>query len=121
MGPSMTRRHSQNESSQRAGDAVERVRQRILRHFNTTPQQYDVVFTANATRALKLVGEAFLWTDAVVVHCDVARWPTVREVDWVQPQAELRPLRAETILLTCMSVWAYVSKWEAQADLAEAL
>ena len=55
--------HSQNESSQRAGDAVERVRQRVLRHFNTTPQQYDVVFTANATGALKLVGEAFPWTD----------------------------------------------------------
>jgi molybdenum cofactor sulfurtransferase len=52
--------HSQNESSQRAGEAVERVRQLVLKHFNA-PQGYSVVFTANASAALKLVGEAFPW------------------------------------------------------------
>lgn len=32
---------------------------RILHHFNADPSEYSVVFTANATAALKLLGETF--------------------------------------------------------------
>lgn len=56
--------HSQNESSTRASDALRRAREATLRHFNTSAQQYDIIFTANATAALKLVGESFPWSDS---------------------------------------------------------
>lgn len=38
---------------------VERAREAVLEHFNADPAEYDVVFTANASGALKLVGEAY--------------------------------------------------------------
>ncbi|XP_055912772.1 molybdenum cofactor sulfurase 3 [Eupeodes corollae] len=41
------------------GDLVDQVRFRILNHFNTDANNYSVVFTANATAALKLAGECF--------------------------------------------------------------
>ncbi|XP_075155094.1 molybdenum cofactor sulfurase [Haematobia irritans] len=40
-------------------DLVDQVRYRILSHFNADPSVYNVVFTANATASLKLVGESF--------------------------------------------------------------
>lgn len=41
------------------GDLVDQVRFRILNHFNIDSNNYAVVFTANATAALKMVGEYF--------------------------------------------------------------
>ncbi|XP_004529791.1 molybdenum cofactor sulfurase isoform X1 [Ceratitis capitata] len=41
------------------GDIIDQARYRILQHFNTDATEYAVVFTANATAALKLVGECF--------------------------------------------------------------
>ncbi|XP_037932226.1 molybdenum cofactor sulfurase 3-like, partial [Teleopsis dalmanni] len=41
------------------GDLVDQVRYRILNHFNTDATEYNVIFTANATAALKLVAETF--------------------------------------------------------------
>jgi selenocysteine lyase/cysteine desulfurase len=38
---------------------VERARERVLRWLDADPEAYVVVFTANATAALKLVGEAY--------------------------------------------------------------
>jgi selenocysteine lyase/cysteine desulfurase len=38
---------------------LERARQYVLRFFNASPQDYILVFTANASGALKLVGESF--------------------------------------------------------------
>ncbi|KAJ1967104.1 hypothetical protein H4R34_006429, partial [Dimargaris verticillata] len=46
---------------QRTADCVQWVRSRILETFNTTELDYSVVFTANATAGLKLVGESFPW------------------------------------------------------------
>lgn len=36
-------------------------RLRVLKHFDASPDDYEVVFTQNATAALRLVGEAFPW------------------------------------------------------------
>ena len=36
---------------------------RVLRFFNASPDEFDVVFVANATAAIKLVAEAFRDTD----------------------------------------------------------
>jgi selenocysteine lyase/cysteine desulfurase len=54
--------HSHNPSSQRMTDLVERVRARILAFFNASPDDYIAIFTANASGALKLVGESYPFT-----------------------------------------------------------
>ncbi|KAG9355853.1 hypothetical protein JZ751_000695 [Albula glossodonta] len=37
---------------------------KILQHFNTSPEEYTVVFTSGSTAALKLVAESFPWKAA---------------------------------------------------------
>lgn len=51
--------HSASLSSQRSTLEVEDVRIRLLQFFHADPEHFDFVFTANATAAIKLVGEAF--------------------------------------------------------------
>ncbi|XP_026801265.3 molybdenum cofactor sulfurase isoform X2 [Pangasianodon hypophthalmus] len=60
--------HSLNPSSKMTHDTVERVRYRILEHFNTSPEEYSVIFTAGCTAALKLVADSFPWTSASDEH-----------------------------------------------------
>ncbi len=51
--------HSANPTSLAMTDLVENTRKYILKYFNTNPNEYVAVFTANASGALKLVGEAY--------------------------------------------------------------
>ncbi|MDD4857916.1 MAG: aminotransferase class V-fold PLP-dependent enzyme [Candidatus Krumholzibacteria bacterium] len=51
--------HSTNPSSAVSTDYVERCRHRILKFFNASPDEYVPIFTANATHALKLIGEGY--------------------------------------------------------------
>ncbi len=51
--------HSQNPTSRRSGALLAEARSAVLRHFGADPAEYAAVFTANATSALRLVGEAF--------------------------------------------------------------
>jgi len=51
--------HSQNPTSLLATEYVETARQRILQFFNADPDEYEVIFTSNASGALKLVGESY--------------------------------------------------------------
>ena len=51
--------HSTNPASAPITEGVARCRARILDFFNASPEEYTVVFTANASHALKLVGEAY--------------------------------------------------------------
>ncbi|XP_034537125.1 molybdenum cofactor sulfurase [Notolabrus celidotus] len=53
--------HSHNPSSRLTHDTIERVRYRVLQHFNVTPEEYSVIFTSGCTAALKLVAESFPW------------------------------------------------------------
>ena len=48
--------HSHNPSSRASTELVEAARAAVLRFFRASPDEYDVVFTANASGALKLVG-----------------------------------------------------------------
>jgi molybdenum cofactor sulfurtransferase len=50
--------HSINSTSAAATEFLERARTAVLRFFNAS-EEYSVVFTPNATGALKLVGEAY--------------------------------------------------------------
>ncbi|MCG6990015.1 MAG: aminotransferase class V-fold PLP-dependent enzyme [Gemmatimonadetes bacterium] len=51
--------HSENPTSSEATRIVQRTRHDVLDFFGADPSDYTVVFTANASGALKLVGEAF--------------------------------------------------------------
>ncbi|CAM4515037.1 molybdenum cofactor sulfurase isoform X1 [Caretta caretta] len=53
--------HSQSISSKLTYDTIEHVRYRILQHFNTTAEDYTIIFTSGSTAALKLVAETFPW------------------------------------------------------------
>jgi len=51
--------HSQNPASAASTALVERARRAVLAYFNAPPQEYAAIFTANATAACRLVGEAY--------------------------------------------------------------
>lgn len=51
--------HSDSPASRLATSLVEKCRSRVLAFFQADPQEYAVVFTANASHALKLVGESY--------------------------------------------------------------
>ena len=51
--------HSINPTSLAMTDLVEETRAYVLKYFNAAPGEYTVVFTSNASGALKLVGEAY--------------------------------------------------------------
>ena len=54
--------HSGNLASRAMTALVERVRRRVLNYFRASPDDYEVIFTPNATGALKLVGESYPFT-----------------------------------------------------------
>ncbi|KAF4122972.1 molybdenum cofactor sulfurtransferase [Geosmithia morbida] len=54
--------HSASPSSAVSNDAMAEARSRVLRFFNADPGEYSVIFTANATGAARLVGEAYPFT-----------------------------------------------------------
>ena len=51
--------HSSNPSSTVATGYVNRARNAILRFFNASPDEWEVIFAGNASHALKLVGESY--------------------------------------------------------------
>ena len=51
--------HSKNLTSQAMTQRVEQAREYVLKYFNASPEEYIVIFTPNATGALRLVGESY--------------------------------------------------------------
>ncbi|GGB20095.1 aminotransferase class V-fold PLP-dependent enzyme [Flexivirga endophytica] len=51
--------HSESVPSRLMTDRVEAARTRVLEFFSASPDEYDVIFTPNATGALRLVGESY--------------------------------------------------------------
>ena len=51
--------HSTNPASQAMTTLVGRARQFVLSYFHASPEEYTVIFTPNASGALKLVGESY--------------------------------------------------------------
>jgi molybdenum cofactor sulfurtransferase len=51
--------HSLNPTSRAMTELVERARAGVLDFFQASPEEYAVIFTSNASHALKLVGEAY--------------------------------------------------------------
>ncbi|XP_059661845.1 molybdenum cofactor sulfurase isoform X2 [Cornus florida] len=55
--------HSQSDSSLATSEIVREARQQVLNFCNASPKDYKCIFTSGATAALKLVGEAFPWSN----------------------------------------------------------
>jgi molybdenum cofactor sulfurtransferase len=51
--------HSSNPTSLAATELMESARAYLLKFFQAAPDEYDIVFTQNASGALKLVGESY--------------------------------------------------------------
>ncbi|CAG5130898.1 unnamed protein product [Candidula unifasciata] len=51
--------HSYNASSKLATDTVDQIRYRLLKFFNTSHEEYSLIFTAGCTASLKIVAECF--------------------------------------------------------------
>jgi molybdenum cofactor sulfurtransferase len=51
--------HSLNPTSRAMTDLCDQARALVLKFFNASPDEYTVIFTSNASNALKLVGESF--------------------------------------------------------------
>ncbi|MEU9456837.1 aminotransferase class V-fold PLP-dependent enzyme [Streptomyces sp. NPDC048277] len=64
--------HSENPASLASGLLLAEAREAVLRFFNADPADYAVVFTPNATGALRLVGEAYPFSrgDRLVMSLD---------------------------------------------------
>ncbi len=55
--------HSSNPSSHAMTELDEQARDYVLRYFNADPDEYCVIFTSNASGALRLVGESYPFED----------------------------------------------------------
>ncbi len=51
--------HSLNPTSRAMTDRCEQARAAVLKFFHASPEEYTVIFTSNASNALKLVGESY--------------------------------------------------------------
>lgn len=51
--------HSANEPAKISGDMVDSIREKTLRFLGADPRHFDLIFTANATAAVKLVADCF--------------------------------------------------------------
>lgn len=51
--------HSQNPTSKASTELMKQARADVMRYFHADPDEYDVIFTPNASGALKLVGESY--------------------------------------------------------------
>jgi len=55
--------HSSNPTSALATEGVAKCRRRVLEFFKADPEEYVLIFTSNASGALKLVGESYPFGD----------------------------------------------------------
>lgn len=51
--------HSASPASELSDGLIEKTRRRIMEFLNASPEDYTLIFTANATGAIRLVGEAY--------------------------------------------------------------
>ncbi|MGH7458971.1 MAG: aminotransferase class V-fold PLP-dependent enzyme [Longimicrobiaceae bacterium] len=93
--------HSRNPTSLASTRAVEETRARLFNFFDADPAGYEVIFTYNATAALKLVGESYPFQaeSRLLLTADnhnsvhgLREYASARgaEVRYLAPDAELR-------------------------------
>jgi hypothetical protein len=65
--------HSENPASAAATRIVEDTRRDVLDFFGADPEDYTAIFTANASAALKLVGESYPFEGSTGSRCSPTR------------------------------------------------
>jgi len=117
--------HSTNPTSLASTDLIESTRQTILKFFNASPSEYVVIFTSNASGALKLVGEAYPFGEGCrylltfdnhnsvngIREYAVAKGAEVTYVPVLPPRMRLDENRLETMLKSgktgCNNLFAF--------------
>jgi molybdenum cofactor sulfurtransferase len=124
--------HSANLTSQAMTDHVEQARRYVLSYFNTSADEYIVVFTQNATAALKLVGESYPFATGSRYlltfdnHNSVngirefarARGATVDYAPLATPDLRLDRARLETLLDSADPAQANLFAYPAQSNFS---
>ncbi|HEX2202580.1 MAG TPA: aminotransferase class V-fold PLP-dependent enzyme [Longimicrobium sp.] len=121
--------HSRNPTSLAATREVEEAREKVLRFFNADPALYEVVFTLNASGALKLVAEAYPWEPGVrfVMTADnhnsvngMREYATAHGagVSYVPLDSELRVASLEEHLACDACTWPHLFAFPAQSNFS---
>jgi selenocysteine lyase/cysteine desulfurase len=124
--------HSHNPTSQAMTELVEQARAAVLDFFGAAPAEYTVIFTPNASGALKLVGEAYPFTScsrylvAYDNHNSVngirefarARGARVTYVPTVAPELRLDAGTIAAELRTCNPEAANLFAYPAQSNFS---
>ncbi|CAN1263313.1 Molybdenum cofactor sulfurase [Linum perenne] len=102
---------SQSDCSSATTESVREARQLVLDYCNASPKDYKCIFTSGATAALKLVGEAFPWSDASTYmytmenHNSVLGIREYPAVGWIVfPKISGSVRSAASVLFTCFSL-----------------
>ncbi|CAF2097487.1 unnamed protein product [Rotaria magnacalcarata] len=53
--------HSRHLPSEIVTQSIDAARNRIFEHFNTSSEDYDLIFTSGATDAIKIIANCFCW------------------------------------------------------------
>ena len=117
--------HSSNPTSSASTAWVEKTRHKIMSFFNASPDEYVVIFTSNASAALKLVGESYPFGKASFYlltydnHNSVngireyawARGANVRYIPIFPPEMRIEDKKLEEYLTltdrSCSNLFAY--------------
>jgi molybdenum cofactor sulfurtransferase len=124
--------HSANPTSATMTEHVERTRRHILSYFNARTEDYILVFTQNASAALKLVGESFPFAPGSRYlltfdnHNSVngirefarAKGATVSYAPLVMPDLRLDVARLETLLDEADPARANLFAYPAQSNFS---
>jgi len=124
--------HSASPASVAMTEHVERTRRSILNYFNARAEDYVLVFTANATAALKLVGESFAFAPGSRYlltfdnHNSVngirefarAKGATIQYAPLSMPELRLDSARLETLLDEADPAHANLFAFPAQSNFS---
>ncbi len=108
--------HSLNPSSQASTHLIESARIAVLRFFKADPAEYTVIFTQNASGALKLVGESYPFTPGSQY---LLTFDNHNSVNGIREFAHARGARVTYIPVTLPDMRADVATLEASLDLKE--
>jgi molybdenum cofactor sulfurtransferase len=124
--------HSASPASVKMTEYVERTRRKILTYFNAPAEDYILVFTQNASAALKLVGESFCFAPVSRFlltfdnHNSVngirefarAKGATVSYAPLVMPELRLDSGRLESLLNDANPAHANLFAYPAQSNFS---
>uniref|UniRef100_A0A6A7G9P1 Molybdenum cofactor sulfurase n=2 Tax=Hirondellea gigas TaxID=1518452 RepID=A0A6A7G9P1_9CRUS len=106
--------HSRNRPSDTSTQIMHAARQKVLGHFNTSEEEYSVIFTSGATAAIKLVAENFPWsggcTDEYQSNPGCYVYTKENHTSVLGVRACASKLRASVVSLTTAEVGQIIAK-----------